>query len=86
MRLSREFFLYCPFSILLIKFHEILFKKEKKLRLKTEINSFSFFYDVFVCADLLLSPAAMGRPLKFHEEKEYGFQVLFISVAFSGGL
>jgi hypothetical protein len=80
-----NYFYTCD-SILLINFSDKLLKKEKKLRLKTEINSFSFFYDVFVCADLLLSPAAMGRPLKFHEEKEYGFQVLFISVAFSGGL
>ena len=71
MRLSRELF-YTLHSILLLKFPDKLFKKEKKLHLKTEINSFSFFDDLFVYADLLLSPAAMGRPLKFHEEKEYG--------------
>ena len=71
MRLSRELF-YKLNSILLINFPDKQFKKEKKLRLKTEKKSFSFFDDVFVCTDLLLSPAAMGRPLKFHEEKEYG--------------
>ena len=85
MRLSRELF-YILHSILHINFRDNLFKKEKKLRLKTEINSFSFFYDVFVCVDLLLSPAAMVRQVKYYEEKEYGLQIVFISVAFSGGL
>ena len=71
MRLSRELF-YILNSILLINFREKLFKKEKKLRLKTEINSFSFFYILLFSSSLLLSPAAMGRQVKYHEEKEYG--------------